>query len=152
MNYKIFPLWLVGAWTIPGPVWAPKIVLSAPFKRFFLWRLRVSLHVVLISTQLMTWVGTLCGFLELSLWSSPFSRSLPYRIAILTTQLHLLNSRSLARLDSSCPHHDLQNLQVVSWGIVGFTSFVSHVSGITVLGYLISNVLTTAVSNILSGF
>ena len=93
-----FPLWLVATWTIPGPVWAPKILLSAPFRWSFLWLLVVSSHGWADRYLAGDLSGTLCRFLELSLCEALFSKSLSCKIAALAVWFHLLSS---GRLPSS---------------------------------------------------
>lgn len=82
------------------------------------------------------------------LHSSLFSKSLPW----LPGSISSAQGACQTPPDSCCPHHDLQTLQAANGDNWRAISSVSHLSKITVLCYLMSDILTTIVSYILSGF
>ena len=125
----------------------PFILRDASLSRnpmYFLHRL------VLVSTVLNTqgWGGPFADLCSShSVWLF-LSDSLPYKLELPwlpCTQLNLLNAGGLlTSLGCLLPKLPVGNsLQAVNWALTGFTSFVSHFSGTSVLCYLVSSVFTT---------
>lgn len=135
--------WLLGTGTIPSPEWAPNTVPCNPFRWFFTWSLMISSH-----GHAGWWVfadysrETPCRsqgslFLKRSLvWCS----ALWAPVVLFSTDSHLCphnpgNPPGSAYVPCSAPQSG--NSQFPQGGaIIGLTSFLSHLLGLTVLCYL----------------
>lgn len=108
-----FPLWFVGASTVPSPVRAPRIVLSSPFEWLLPWFPVVSSHA-----------GTGWKYCRVTLYRAPELCVLlsPFRFSVLCPRLlaSSFQCRDTARLQlpSSCSAVLLKSLQAVGRGIL----------------------------------
>lgn len=147
-----FPVWLVGMLALLGPVWTlDMLTLIFPCGSFpsLLTRLWCSI----LSPMLEEDPLHISGFsLHVDLSSLILCLQILASLIFLNSQLHFLKLG--CPLDSawfSVPVLQHGNsFKVVCWEHIGFTSCVSHVSGLNVLHYLISRVLQTIALYILS--
>lgn len=122
----------MGAWTIPRPVWAPEVILSAVFWFFFLGLGEFFLTCAYQYSAIG--LRVLCRSLEL-----PPSWAVPSTLAAYCTYFShldlcdsyfcLLNLRLLSFFRVLVPHSPCSVTRTLppgrSWAIIGLTSFVS---------------------------
>ena len=145
----MFPVWLMGTGSILGAVCLWHWIESHPFKRVFPQSIVSHRHMI-NSAQL----------------NSPrvplqVSRGLPVLSPLCTQCWEAFrplptwtcsSSQPVCWAPTETPSLCLKALKAASWAIVGFTSFLSHLSGITMVYFLMLSVLRIIVSYILSCF